>query len=179
MEEIHLISPGKSLENPALEYRKEHFDNNETLLHGSSLFDSIDSFDEWLDHLKANSRQETLRPGWVVSSTFFAVREGDGRIVGMVDIRHELNDFLRNYGGHIGYGVRPSERNKGYATRILHLALEYSRGLGLDKVMLACDRGNAASQKTIQKCGGIFEREFLHSDGNTVQVFWITLQKEN
>lgn len=145
------------------------------LLHGGSLFDSIDSYEEWLDHLKANSRPETLRPGWVVSSTFFAVRGSDGKIVGMVDIRHELNDFLRNYGGHIGYGVRPSERNKGYATRILLLALDYCRGLGLDKVMLACDKENAASRKTILKCGGVLEHEFLHTDGKTVQVFWISL----
>lgn len=147
------------------------------LLHGGSLFDSIDSYDEWLDHLKANSNQDTLRPGWVISSTFFAVREDDERIIGMVDIRHELNDFLRNYGGHIGYGVRPSERGKGYATRILRLALDYCRSIGLDSVMLACDKENAASRKTIQKCGGIFEREFIHTDGNTVQVFWISLLK--
>ncbi|NMB54599.1 MAG: GNAT family N-acetyltransferase, partial [Leptolinea sp.] len=117
----------------------------------------------------------TVQEGWVVSSTFFGIRESDGRIVGMIDIRHTLNDFLRNNGGHIGYGVRPSERFKGYATRMLELALEKCRQLGLERVMLACEKENTASRKTIMKCGGGLEREFEHSDGKTVQVFWITI----
>ncbi len=175
METLILVTPDKTLETEALKYRQEHINHGEPVLHGGSLFDMINSYDEWLDHLKSNASPETVKPGWVVSSTFFAVRENDGRIVGMVDIRHSLNDFLRNYGGHIGYGVRPSERRKGYATRILLLALDHCRMLGLDRVMLACEKENIPSQKTIINCGGILEREFLHTDGKTVQVFWITL----
>lgn len=175
MDKLLLITPTKAHEQAALEYRQEHFDNGEVLLHGGSLLDSIASYDAWLDHLKANSSLKTVKEGWVTSSTFFAVRESDKRIVGMVDIRHTLNDFLRNYGGHIGYGVRPSERNKGYATQILTLALDYCRQIGLDRVMLACEKENTASQKTIIKCGGVLEREYQHTDGKTVQVFWITL----
>jgi GNAT superfamily N-acetyltransferase len=95
------------------------------------MFETMDTYDRWLEHLKAVSRKETVPNDWVISSTFFAVREHDGRIVGMLNIRHELNDFLRDYGGNIGYGVRPSERRKGYATRILQMALDYCRELGL------------------------------------------------
>lgn len=170
-----LVTPTKEHEQAALEYKQEHLDNGEPLLHGGSLLDTKDSYDDWLDHLKANSSKETVQPGWVTSSTFFGMRESDNRIVGIIDIRHELNDFLRNYGGHIGYGVRPSERRKGYATQMLQLALDYCRSLSLDRVMLACDRNNPASRLTIEKCGGILEREFLHTDGMTVQVFWIDL----
>jgi predicted acetyltransferase len=93
----------------------------------------------------------------------------------MIDIRHSLNEFLSKYGGHIGYGVRPSERNKGYATQMLRMALQYLKQIGLTKVMLACYQENVASRRTIEKCNGVLEREFLHSDGKTVQVFWITI----
>jgi predicted acetyltransferase len=175
MDTLTLVTPTKTYELAALEYRQEHFDNGEMHLHGSSLFDTTKSYDSWLEYLKANASPETVPEGWVVSSTFFAVRENDGRIVGMIDIRHELNDFMRNYGGHIGYGVRPSERKKGYATQMLQLALEYCRQLGLDKVMVSCNKDNTASRQTIVKCGGVLDREFQHTDGKIVQVFWITL----
>jgi len=139
------------------------------------LFDQIKSYEDWLDHLACNSTVETVKPGWVVSSTFFGVRENDHRIVGMIDIRHTLNDFLREYGGHIGYGVRPSERNKGYATQLLNLGLAFCRNLKLDRVMLACEKNNTGSRRTIEKCGGILDREFVHTDNKTVQIFWINL----
>jgi predicted acetyltransferase len=175
MNNFILVTPTKDHELEALEYKQEHLDNGEMLLHGGSLFDSIGSYDAWLNHLKASSSPDTVQPGWVVSSTFFAIRPTDNRIVGMIDIRHELNNFLRSYGGHIGYGVRPTERKKGYATQMLLLALDYCRQLGLDKVMLGCEKSNEASRKTIVNCGGVLEREFLHTDGKFVQVFWITL----
>lgn len=175
MDRLILIKPAKTHEEAALDYLKEHITSGEEHLHGSSMFETMDTYDRWLEHLKAVSRKETVPNDWVISSTFFAVREHDGRIVGMLNIRHELNDFLRDYGGNIGYGVRPSERRKGYATRILQMALDYCRELGLRRVMVSCNKENIASRKTILKCGGVFEREFTHTDGQEVQVFWITL----
>lgn len=177
MDRLTLVTPTKSHEQAALDYKQEHADQHEFHLYGSSLFNAADSYDAWLKQLQNNSSPLTVQSDWVVSSTFFAIRESDSRIVGMVDIRHALNDFLRNYGGHIGYGVRPSERNKGYATQILMLALDYCRHLGLENVMLSCNKENVASRKTILKCGGVLERVFLHTDGNYVQVFWITLEE--
>lgn len=175
MEKLVLIKPSKAFELAAIDYRREHIACGEDHLHGSSLFDSYDSYDAWLEHLDRVSRAETVPEDWVVSSTFFALRKGDNRIIGMLDIRHELNDFLRNYGGHIGYGVRPSERGKGYATQILQIALDYCHDLGLKRVMLACNKDNIASRKTILKCGGVLEREFTHTDGQDVLVFWVEL----
>ncbi|SMC82177.1 Predicted acetyltransferase [Sporomusa malonica] len=175
MDEIELVLPSKDLEMAALEYKEEHFDNQEYELHGSSLFDKTDSYDDWLEQLKNNSNETTVNPDWVVSTTVFAIRKRDSKIVGMVDIRHTLNEFLRTYGGNIGYGVRPSERNKGYATEILKLALKYCKQLPLQRVMLACYKDNAASRKTIIHCGGILEKEFVYTDGKTIQKFWIDL----
>ncbi|MEQ8157004.1 MAG: GNAT family N-acetyltransferase [Clostridiaceae bacterium] len=174
MENIILVKPKEELNNAAMEYKQEHLENEEKVLHGSSLLDQL-PYDEWLELVKNNSSVKTVTSDWVPASTFFAVRKSDNKIVGMIDIRHCLNDFLKNYGGHIGYGVRPSERCKGYASQMLQLGLEYCKTMGLDKVMLSCYEDNEASRKTIVKCGGVLEREFVYSDGKTVQVFWITI----
>ena len=97
------------------------------------------------------------------------------KLIGIIDIRHELNDFLAAFGGHIGYGVRASERRNGYAAKILRMGLELCKSINLGRVMLACYKDNAASGKTIVNNGGMLEREFVHADGKTVQVYWITL----
>ncbi len=175
MEKITLVYPSEIHEQAASEYLQEHIANGEPHLHGSSQFEKYPFYKDWLAHLKANSNPKTVKPGWVVSSTFFGVRESDNRIIGMIDIRHDLNDFLRDYRGNIGYGVRPTERRKGYATQMLSLALEYCRRLGLKHVMISCDKNNPASRNTILHAGGILEKETLDEDGSTVQIFWITL----
>ncbi|MGN6714525.1 GNAT family N-acetyltransferase [Anaerocolumna jejuensis] len=172
MDELILIKPNKEWEALIEDYKREHFEKGENELHGSALLDKL-PFEKWLELLENNASEETVSPDWVVSSTFLAVRKWDNRIVGMLDIRHTLNEFLKNYGGHIGYGVRPRERGKGYAVQILQLGLAYCKTIGLEKVMLACYKDNAASSKTIVKCGGKLEREFVHSDDKKVQVFWI------
>lgn len=174
MDDLELIKPTTTLEEAALEYKKEHFDIGEYELHGSALLDKIDLYSDWLKIIKENSNEKTVHSDWVVASTFFVVRKSDQKIIGMIDIRHSLNDFLRNY-GHIGYGVRPSERKKGYATQMLKMALDYARQIRLSKVMLACYKDNEASSKIIQKHNGIFEKEILHPNGKIVQVYWITL----
>jgi predicted acetyltransferase len=174
MNEIELVKPNPSHETKALDYIQEHKNNNEFDLHGGALLEKSESFAVWLKQLAENSDKSTVNKDWVISSTFFAIRRKDEKIMGMVDIRHELNDFLESYGGHIGLGVRPTERNKGYATEILKKALNYCKELGLSKVMVACYKENTASAKVISKCGGILEKEFVYTDGKVVQIFWIT-----
>ena len=175
MSEIKLVSPSEELEHEALAYRQEHFDCGEAVINGSALFDKTESYTDWLIHVRTNSNEATVQPEWVVFSTFFAVRESDSRIVGMIDIRHYLNDFLKEYGGHVGYAVRPSERRKGYATEMLKLAIEYCRSLGIDRVMLGCYKDNLPSIKTIEKNGGALEKEILYLDGKPMLVYWIEL----
>lgn len=94
-------------------------------------------------------------------------------MIGMIDIRCYLNEFLENYGGHTGYDVRPSERQKGYAIQMLQMAFEYADSLGLTKVMLACDIENDASRKTILKCGRILGKEITYIEEETIQIYWI------
>jgi predicted acetyltransferase len=173
MDKIKLVKPCKSLEAEALVYRQEHFDCGEMIINGSSLFDKIETYDEWLLHVSKYSDKETVQPDWVTGSVFFGVRESDNKIVGVIDIRHYLNDFLSEYGGHIGFAVRPSERKKGYATEMLRLALNYCKGLGLDKVMMVCYKDNLPSIRTIEKCGGILEKEIVYLDGKPALIYWI------
>ena len=95
-------------------------------------------------------------------------------MVGAVNIRHDLNDYLLKYGGHIGDGIRPSERRKGYATEMIRLALEECRKLGLTRVLVTCDKNNIGSAKSIIRNGGILENEVLEK-GVIKQRYWIAL----
>ena len=96
-------------------------------------------------------------------------------MVGAVNIRHYLNEHFLAYGGHIGDGIRPSERRKGYATQMIGLALEECRKMGIKKVLMVCDRNNMGSAKSIMKNGGIPENELLEGD-KIVQKYWIDLE---
>lgn len=175
MDFLKLCIPSPALEAQAMEYKAEHFLAGEEELHGGALLEKL-AYTAWLSMVDANRSPSTANPNWVVADTFFVIRASDNRIVGMVDIRHTLNDFLAAYGGHIGYGVRPSERRKGYATGILRLALQYAKEtIGLTRVMVACYADNEGSWRTIQRCGGRLTRTFIHTDGRTVQVYWIDL----
>lgn len=94
--------------------------------------------------------------------------------VGAVNIRHYLNESLYKSGGHIGDGIRPSERRKGYATAMIDLALEKCKELGINKVLMTCDKTNIGSAKSIINNGGVLESEF-EEDGVVEQRYWITL----
>lgn len=112
--------------------------------------------------------------GLVPDSTFFCLDEERDLIVGAVNIRHYLNEELLLNGGHIGDGVRPSERRKGIATQMIALALDECRKLGIKKVLMVCDKGNVGSAKSIQNNGGILENE-IKVDGVAEQRYWIAL----
>jgi predicted acetyltransferase len=114
-----------------------------------------DNFAAWVRLLHDNERGENLSDGFVACTSRWMVV--DGRLVGTVSIRHVLNDFLREIGGHIGYAVRPSERRKGYATAATALALAECRRLGIDQALITCDDTNIASAMVIERNGGVLE----------------------
>ena len=113
--------------------------------------------------------------GHVPTTTFFLLDVDRNRLLGAVNIRHYLNEDLLKDGGHIGDGIRPSERRKGYATEMIRLALIECKKLGIDKVLMVCDKDNIASAKTIINNGGILENEIIDEDGKVEQRYWITL----
>lgn len=175
MDKIKLVLPTKEHKIEAEHYKEEFFAAGETVINGSALLDQME-YDDWLEHTENNRNPQTVKSDWVPADTFFAILVNSGRIVGMIDIRHNLdNDFLASYGGHIGYSVRPGERQKGYATEMLRQALVYAKSLGLSKVMLGCRSDNLASKKTIEACGGTLTEVKPYRDGDMMNVYWITL----
>lgn len=127
----------------------------------------------WLEATRIIQKRETCPSNLVPADTYFLTDE-TGRILGAINIRHTLNDYLFEFGGHIGYGVRPSDRKKGYAKKMLRMALGRCRELGLSKVLVICDRENPASAKTIVRNGGILESEVPDGKG-MMQRYWIEL----
>lgn len=123
----------------------------------------------------ANLEIKDAGGGRVPDSTFFCLDEERDRMVGAVNIRHDLNEALLLNGGHIGDGVRPSERGKGIATQMIAMALDECRKLGIRKVLMVCDKENIDSAKSIRRNGGILENEVL-VDGVTEQRYWIELK---
>lgn len=110
----------------------------------------------------------------VPNSTWFCLDIDRNLFVGAVNIRHYLNKELLFNGGHIGDGVRPSERRKGIATKMIALALEECRRLGIDKVLMVCDKENIGSAKSIMNNGGVLENEVC-ADGIVEQRYWIEM----
>ena len=155
---IKLVRPTKELKDKAIDFKQEFFSHDEKTINGSELLDQIDDYDEWLRSVTANMSPETVDPNWVVTDTFFALDEND-RIVGVIDLRHTLNDFLKDF-GNSGYSVRPSERRKGYATEMLRRVLIVAKENGLNELHLSVERTNEPSIKTIKKNGGVYERSF-------------------
>ena len=126
-------------------------------------------FDYYLDNLEL---KEPIPQGFVPDSTFFLLDEERNRLLGAVNIRHSLNDHLLKVGGHIGDGIRPSERRKGYATEMIRLALLECKKLGIDRVLICCNSDNIGSKKSILNNGGTLEN-IVMDEGKPMERYWI------
>lgn len=129
------------------------------------------NFDDYMENLDIKEEND----GFVPDSTLFCLDTERDIFVGAVNIRHYLNERLFLDGGHIGDGVRPSERRKGIATQMIALALEECKKLGIDRVLMVCDKGNIGSAKSIRNNGGVLENE-VEVDGEMQQRYWIELR---
>lgn len=139
---------------------------------GMSSLEEYSDYEEWVDKVMKESTGEDLNPGRVAASTYVLVNKDNNRVVGIINIRHELNEYLLNYGGHIGYSIRPSERQKGLGTIQLQLALEKCKNLGIEKVLVTCDTENIGSAKTIEKCQGQLEN-IVPKESYFTKRYWI------
>ena len=131
---------------------------------------------DWLRETDACLRPETVPAGLVQATQFVCVRQSDGRLVGMLQVRHRFNDFLERFGGHIGYSVRPDERRKGYAAWMLRQGLDFCRSIGLTRVLITCMTENEASRRTILAGGGTYESTVFEPDRQVaLERYWIKL----
>jgi predicted acetyltransferase len=177
MKDVSLVAPHENLREAFEDFQAEFPDRAlETITGIGSM--GFSSFSEAVVLCGAHKKGEALQEGLVPASTYWLMKKG--RMLGSINLRHELNDFLRNVGGHVGYSIRPSERGKGYGYCMLRLLFEEARNLNLKKLLITCNAENAASRALIEKAGGVFEvekRVDYPGEGECLfRLYWIELQ---
>lgn len=177
------------LETPTIERKEDALEYlNEFVEYGSEINGSggLDkclkglTYEEWLDRLdKMSDPDYAASINKCPSKTFFFVSEEDKRIIGMINIRYNLTEAMLKFGGHIGYGIRPTERRKGYNKINLYLGLIKAREeFGLDRVMLDCSVTNLGSDRTIRALGGVLEKCEMDPNDNTLtNAYWIDVDE--
>lgn len=159
MDRLRLVVPDISRKDEALSYIQEFLDYGSEINGVGSLDRYMNDYEGWLEKLEVDRTMEP-NENRVPADTYFLVRESDDRIIGMINIRHCLNENLRLIGGHIGYSVRPTERRKGYNKVNLYLGLLRCQELGINEVLMDCDADNLGSARTMQALGGRLVREW-------------------
>lgn len=181
METFHLEIPSIERKNQIIEYLNE-FDQYNSDLNGAGSLDKIFegyTFEQALERtLNMQNEEYAKRMNRCQSKTFLLIRNKDNKIIGNINIRWNLTDAIKQFGGNIGYSIRPTERKKGYNKINLYLGLLEAKKLGLDDVMLDCDVKNIASDKTMQSLGGILTRtEIDPADGILTNIYHFNVNK--
>lgn len=178
MNKLIFIKPSEKYIDEIRAYRQAFIDDGGHF-NGDSGLRKFEDINAWIEQCNFMENKETVpNPNWVEAEQFMLVNEGENRILGMINFRHYLNDYLAEYAGHIGYGVCPSERRKGYAKVMLSLCLNKCHERGLDKVLITCDEDNEASRRAILACGGVFDRKAIE-DKEILERYWIMLGPKN
>lgn len=163
MEKFYFEVPSIARKEDAIDYIQEHYKYNSNIHGSGGLHKYIDNYEAWLDKLEEDYIIEPTEER-VPARTYFLVRESDNRLIGMINIRTALNERLSKFGGHIGYGIRPTERGKGYNKINLYLGLKICDEYGIDKVFMDADLDNPASWKTMEALGGERVKEYYDDE---------------
>lgn len=173
MKRLKLVLPTLDYKSKVMDYKREFIENKDRL-YGTGGLRNSKNYEEWHISFCNNLNEATVRKGLSPETTYLAISIDDGHLVGFINIRHRLNDVLMKFGGHIDYSVRKSERNNGYASEMLGLALKECKRLNIKKVLITCDKNNIASVKTIINNGAKLENE-IKEKKQTFQRYWISL----
>lgn len=177
-EKFHLEEPSLERKEDAIEYMEEFIKYNSETAGDSGLDTGYKNYEKWLEYIESLKKPETCPSNRCLGLEWFLIRESDNKIVGAVNLRWNLNDWMMQYGGHIGYEVRPTERNKGYNKINLYLCLQKAQELGLEKVLLTAYDTNQGSIKTIESLGGILENKVQEEEnGTTMGRYWINVDE--
>ncbi len=167
---LTFLLPSEQNRDDVLAFYKEFEDAGDSCIG----FAKRKDYDAWLTEMTNRNTGQNLPEGFV-RENFYLCYEG-AKLVGVFSLKFELTDYLLQYGGHIGYAVRPSERRRGLATQILKQGLSLCKNFGFDRVLCVCDDDNIGSEKVIQKNGGVLENELFDPEENvTVKRYWIEL----
>ena len=171
---IKLISPIPSLEKRYDEMIQDWKSTDEQLVPFVLRY-NYDDFPAFIQQMKNEAKGFDFQHKHVrvPHSTYWLVDE-ENNILGVSNLRHELNKELQKIGGHIGYGILPSQRRKGYGTLILKLSLIEARKMGIGDVLVTCHKDNIGSAKSIANNGGILSEEF-ELEGRAMQNYWIRI----
>lgn len=175
---ILLVEADLEYENELSAFKQEILEkdaDNEDQFAGCMGLEKCKTAKEWIEMCNLRKCKDTcMQAGTQVpSTTYFAIRQSDYKLVGVIDLRHHINHpVLGTWGGHCGYSVRPSERGHGYAKEMLRLNIENARAMGIEEMLITCDENNVASEKTILANGGVFEKT-LDVDGCIMKRYWI------
>ena len=177
MEELKLVAPSLDDKESALSMLEEIKKIDAGLpwqYSGLANLEESSSYEEWIQERENEKSGINLREGFVPATTLFLKRLSDNKICGSISIRHELNEFLLNFGGHIGYSVTPSERGKGYGKLQLKKAIEEAKKLNITSCLITADVENIASNKTILSQGGVLENTVIWKN-DPLNRYWIKL----
>lgn len=180
MERFFLERPSMERKNEIIDYINE-FVEYKSAINGTGSLDKIlegYTFEQALERcLNMENKEYAESVGRCQGKTFLLIRENDNKIVGTINVRWNLNEEMLRFGGHIGYGIRPTERRKGYNKINLYLGMIEAKKVGLDKVMLDCDVNNLGSDRTLKALGGKLERtEVDPFDGVLTNVYWFDVE---
>lgn len=179
MEKFYLEEASLERKQEAIEFIEEHLKYNSDIAGVSGLHHEYQNYEKWIEKLEMQRNIETSPSSRCIGIQYFLIRENDNKLVGMINLRWNLDEWMIKNAGHIGYDIRPTERRKGYNKISLYLCLLKAKELGLDKVLLTAADNNLGSVKTIKALGGILENKIPdYEDENTLMGrYWIDVDE--